>query len=87
VRVTDVLGQLRSNVELARSVVGRAIERMTLSPDCACRRVLDTSLVTQLDDLAAPARLRLHAILSRRLGERALQADGMSVATFGAMRR
>jgi 5'-methylthioadenosine phosphorylase len=71
VRVTDVMAVLEANVERARRIIASALERIAPATSCACRRVLDTALVTPLDALGADVRVRLHAILDRRLAEQA----------------
>lgn len=67
VRVADVLGVLRSNVDLARRIVMRAIASLDPGRSCACQTCLDTALVTPIEGIDAAARTRLAAILRRRL--------------------
>ncbi len=70
VRVADVLGVLRANVATARRILLRAITAVDPSRSCACQTSLDTALVTPPEAIEAPARLRLAAILARRLSVR-----------------
>lgn len=70
VRVADVLGVLRTNVAKAGRILLRAIMALDPSRSCACQTSLDTALVTAPDAITGPARLRLAAILARRLAVR-----------------
>ncbi|MGE0397045.1 MAG: S-methyl-5'-thioadenosine phosphorylase [Kofleriaceae bacterium] len=68
VRVADVLGVLRANVEMARRIVVRTIATLDPARRCACQSALDTALVTAPEAINTAARARLAAILARRLG-------------------
>lgn len=67
VRVTDVLSQLRANVDCARQIVIGALHALDPALDCACQHALDSALVTPPEHIPAAGRLRLHALLARRL--------------------
>lgn len=67
VRVADVLSVLHANVEKARRILGVAIAKVDPAAICACQRVLDTALLTAPETIKAPALVRLHALLERRL--------------------
>jgi 5'-methylthioadenosine phosphorylase len=68
VRVADVLGVLRANVDKARQIVMRTIAAVDPARACACQTSLDTALVTAPEAIDVAARTRLAAILARRLG-------------------
>ncbi len=70
VRVADVLGVLRANVATARRILLRAITALDPSRSCTCQTALDTALMTPPEAIEAPSRLRLAAILARRLAVR-----------------
>ncbi|MBK8172853.1 MAG: S-methyl-5'-thioadenosine phosphorylase [Sandaracinaceae bacterium] len=67
VRVTDVLSVLMANVARAKAILASAFASLTAN-DCACQHTLDAALLTRPDSIDAAARLRLHAVLARRLG-------------------
>jgi len=67
VRVADILAVLKSNVEKARRILARALEVVDPAAPCSCHRVLATALLTPPESIDARARLRLHALLARRL--------------------
>ena len=67
VRVTDVLGQLRRNVDMARQILAGALAVIDPARVCTCQRVLDSALVTPPETIQAAARVRLHALLARQL--------------------
>ncbi|MFN0246674.1 MAG: S-methyl-5'-thioadenosine phosphorylase [Kofleriaceae bacterium] len=70
VRVADVLGVLRANVDKARRIVARTIAAFVPGSPCTCQTSLDTALVTDPDAIDSAARTRLAAILARRLAVR-----------------
>jgi 5'-methylthioadenosine phosphorylase len=67
VRVADVIAVLKANVEKALRILARALEVMDPSAPCSCHRVLDRAILTRPEGLDAKARLRLHALLARRV--------------------
>lgn len=79
VRVADVIAVLKANVEKARRILARALEVVDPAEGCSCHRVLDTALLTPTERLSASARLRVHALLARRL--RAERQPVMEVAS------
>jgi 5'-methylthioadenosine phosphorylase len=67
VRVSDVVGVLRANVDKARRVLARALAALDPAAPCACRRALDTALFTPPERIGPAARVRLGAVLARVL--------------------
>jgi 5'-methylthioadenosine phosphorylase len=67
VNVADVLAVLQANVERAKRIVARAIAAVDPGAPCPCSRALDTALLTAPEAIEAKSRVRLHAILARRL--------------------
>ncbi len=67
VHVADVLAVLRANVEKARRLLADVLEHVDAAAPCVCHRVLDTALLTDPAAIQPRARLRLHALLERRL--------------------
>lgn len=68
VTAVDALAVLRANVEGARGILARALAALSLASGCACQTSLDLALVTPPEAIAPTARVRLAAILARRLG-------------------
>lgn len=67
VRVTDVLSVLMANVARAKAILASAFASLA-ADDCSCQHTLDAALLTRPDAIDAAARLRLHAVIARRLG-------------------
>ncbi len=67
VRVTEIIAVLKANIEKARQILARALEVLDPTAPCSCHHVLDTALLTAPGAIHTEARLRLNAILARRL--------------------
>ncbi len=66
VRVTDVLAVLTANVARAKAILSSTFAALT-ADDCTCQHALDDALLTRPDAIDTAARVRLHALLERRL--------------------
>lgn len=67
VRVTDVIAVLQANVDRVRKILTHVFEEVDPAALCRCNRVLDSALLTRTDQIDWRTRLRLHALLKRRL--------------------
>jgi len=70
VNVDEVMASLRANTGRARSILARAVASLDPGAPCACRTALDAALLTPPEAIDAKARVRLHAVLARRLSEK-----------------
>ncbi len=65
--VDDIMTVLRANVDKGRRIVTHVAEHVAPAAPCACRRNLDVALMTQPPLIDTAGRIRLQAILHRRL--------------------
>ena len=77
VQVADVLSILMANVRRAKAILALAFTSLA-ADDCACQHALDAALVTRPVAIDAAARLRLHAVLARRLGVDGKPVEGVA---------
>jgi len=75
VRVTDVLAVLTANVARAKAILSSTFAALTAG-DCTCQHALDDALLTRPDAIDTAARVRLHALLERRLDRDAKVVEG-----------
>lgn len=67
VSIEQIVGVLRANVAKGQRIVAAAVQAIDPGAACSCRTTLDMGLMTPPEAIGAAARLRLHAILARRL--------------------